>query len=590
MLNSIETAIAERTIAIEAFEQEYKTIQNENITIRDELLINNNFTKGQLVRLSAFLREDELHLDEIVETSQDSVADSFKIKQDAMESGRITLNKMCQPRLQFTMSMANIYALPEFEPIIDQFQLGRVIKVGIRPDYIMQSRLMQVDIGLDDLSDFSCQFGDLTNLRTQSDIHADLLKNAIQAGKSVATNASSWTKGSEQANSIDLRLQEGLLNSIDALKNIDGNQNAYMDKWGLHLEAVNPDTGEVSDKRVWLVNNQIVFTDDGFKTSKSVLGEFTVDGIQYYGLLAQAVISGYIEGSTMKGGTIQIGEQPDGTYAFEVREDGSVTMGGGSTINGYAKEEDVAQQIQDVKSTSTIISDTQPADANDGQLWINTSTYPYTVMVFSKENKDEEGKWVNFSQNINGAVYTSMPSEYKIDDLWIVSDGDVANYADVYQELFSVFKSGSILRATETSSSFNSSHWTDAIEDITTTIANVKESFTWNANGIQVAKRVTDENGHSTHPFYVHIDSTRMGFHSVEYNDDSTVKDDVEVVHIGNNSATIQNATFEGSAGTTFNNAANFNQQINLYKPNSTTEGFTLKVETNGSFSIGILE
>jgi hypothetical protein len=60
-------------------------------------------------------------------------------------------------------------------------------------------------------------------------------------------------------------------------------------------------------------------------------------------------------------------------------------------------------------------------------------------------------------------------------------------------------------------------------------------------------------------------------------------------VHIGNNSATVQNATFEGSNGTTFNNNAKFKQQINLYKPNSTTEGFTLKVEANGSFSIGIL-
>lgn len=112
-----------------------------------------------------------------------------------------------------------------------------------------------------------------------------------------------------------------------------------------HLEVVNPDTGEVGDKRVWMVNNQIVFTDDGFKTSKSVLGEFTVDGVTYYGLLAQAVIAGIVEGSQIIGGTIRIGLQSDGTYAFEVHEDGSVTMNGGSSINGYVKEEQV-QEIQ----------------------------------------------------------------------------------------------------------------------------------------------------------------------------------------------------------------------------------------------------
>lgn len=357
-LNSIEKAIAKRDASIKPYQEQYNAIQKKNIEISDKLILDtffkdyyieqglsdkdaNNKANNLLIRLSAFLREDELHLDDIIETSQTTVNESFKLKQDAMESGRIELQKICQPQLQFSMTMANIYAIPEFEPIIDQFQLGNVIKVGLRSDYIKQSRLLQVNLNFDNFSDFSCEFGELTSLRSQSDIHADLLSKAISAGKSVATNASYWTKGSEQASNIDLRLEDGLLNSIEALKAIDGTQHAYMDKYGIHLEVVNPDTGEVGDKRVWMVNNQIVFTDDGFKTSKSVLGEFTVDGVTYYGLLAQAVIAGYIEGSQILGGTIRIGLQKDGSYAFEVHEDGTVTMSGGSSIAGYAKEEDV---------------------------------------------------------------------------------------------------------------------------------------------------------------------------------------------------------------------------------------------------------
>lgn len=352
-LNSIEKAIAARESSIAIYEEQYNKIQKSNSNIANELIMENNFTKDQLIRLSAFIREDELQLDDIVETEYTTITESFQLKQDAMESGRIELQKLCQPQLQFSMSMANIYALPEFEPIIDQFQLGNVIKVGLRSDYIKQSRLLQVDINFDDFSDFSCEFGELTNLRTQSDIHADLLKNAISAGKSVATNASYWTQGSDRANNIDLRLEDGLLNSIESLRAIDGVQNAYMDKYGLHLEAINPDTGEVGDKRVWLVNNQIVFTDDGFKTSKSVLGEFTIDGVTYWGLLAQAVVAGLVEGSSIIGGTIRIGLQDDGTYAFEVREDGTVTMSGGSSIGGYTKEDfdTIKNQVDNINTS-----------------------------------------------------------------------------------------------------------------------------------------------------------------------------------------------------------------------------------------------
>ena len=232
------------------------------------------------------------------------------------------------------MTMANIYALSEFEPIINQFQLGKVIKVCLRPDYIKQSRLLQVDINFDNFSDFSCEFGELTSLRTQSDIHADLLSKAITAGKSVATNSSYWTRGSDVATATDLKIQQGLLDATTQIKAIDGNQGVVIDKYGIHLTKTN-DNGEVDPKQVWMTNNMILMSDDGFKTSRSALGEVTVDGQSYYGLIAEMVLSGYIEGSKIVGGTIQIGLQKDGSYAFEVHKDGTVTMSGDSSIGGY---------------------------------------------------------------------------------------------------------------------------------------------------------------------------------------------------------------------------------------------------------------
>lgn len=349
--DSLDRAINQRDSEIKKYQKEYDQCSQANKVISNELLMENNFTEGQLVRLSAFLREDELHLDDIVTTAQDSVADTFKTQQDALESARIDLQKKCQPQLQFSMSMANIYALPEFEPIVDQFQLGNIIKVGIRPDYIKQSRLMQVDLNFDDFSDFSCEFSELTHLRSQSDIHADLLKNAISAGKSVAQNASYWTRGSDQATSTDLKIQQGLLDAVAAIKSNDG-QEVAIDKYGIHLRKKIDGTEEFDDKQGWIVNNQFIYSDDGFKSAKSVFGEYTVDNQTYWGLLAEAVIAGYIEGSQIKGGTIQIGEYTDQDgqirHAFEVHKDGTVTMnGGGHTLEGYATTNQV-QGVQDM--------------------------------------------------------------------------------------------------------------------------------------------------------------------------------------------------------------------------------------------------
>lgn len=333
LVTSIEKEITQRDATIKTYTDQREEYQKANAEISNSLIMTENFTEKQLVRLNAFLREDELHIDDIVETDLDTLSSSFKIKQDAMETGRIELKKLCEPQLQFSMDMANIYALPEFEPIINQFQLGNIIKVGLRHDYIKQSRLLEVNINFEDFSDFSCEFGELTSLRTQSDIHADLLGQAISAGKSVAHNSSYWTQGSDKATATDLRIQQGLLDATTQIKSIDGTQGVVIDKYGIRLQKINED-GSIDPRQAWLVNNMILWTDDNWKTSRTGIGEFTVENKTFYGLIAEAVLAGHIEGSTIIGGTICIGDMGvdangNRKWAFKVDEFGNVSMLGG---------------------------------------------------------------------------------------------------------------------------------------------------------------------------------------------------------------------------------------------------------------------
>lgn len=216
------------------------------------------------------------------------------------------------------------------------------------------------------------------------------------------------------------------------------------------------------------------------------------------------------------------------------------------------------------------VSSDAPTSPSNGQLWLDTSVSPSILKMW------DGAQWVRSGYQDGNIVYTSKPTDgYEAGDLWIVADG----------EGFGQFSYGTMLRAKNSSSVFKESDWVDAM-DIATTVSNIKESFTWNDSGVQIAKRVADSSGGYTTPFYVSIDSTRMGFHSVEYAG-NIAQNDVEVVHIGNNSAVIQNATFQGGSGTKFENAASFERQINMYKPN-TTVGFVWQIEGNGSLSLSV--
>lgn len=348
IVKSIERAMEIRKRAISSYESVMKGYQDQNAATASGLDLYNYFSsrygatksKQFMMRLSAFLREDEYTDDNFVYTGQETADQLEQLKKELKECGKIELSKLCQPRLQFSMSMANIYALPEFEPIIDQFQLGRVIKVALRSDYIKQSRLLQVDINFDDFSDFSCEFGDLTNLKTQSDLHADLLAQAVSAGKSVASNKSYWNKGSDKVNYIDQRIQRGLLDAVTSIKSMDGTQGVEIDNYGIHLRKVNPETQVVDPEEGWITNNKFLYSNDNFQTVQSVYGKYTIDDVDYFGVLAKAVIAGYIEGSKIRGGTIQIGDLGNDLWLFEVDDDGNVSMCGGQVVFKYDKAKD----------------------------------------------------------------------------------------------------------------------------------------------------------------------------------------------------------------------------------------------------------
>lgn len=408
MLDSIDYAINLRAEKIEEYQSKYNEKQQLNNQITSSLNLVNNFTNKQLIRLNAFWREDEYIDDNFIVTDADTIESSIKTKRELLESGRIELSKLCAPKLAFSMNMANIYALPEFEPIVDQFQLGNMINIEIRPKtktekaYVKRARMLEININFDDFSDFSCEFGELINLQTQSSIHADLLANALQAGKSVASNTSYWDKGADLATSTDLKIQQGLLGAINGLYTSD--QSVTINDNGILLRKVNSD-GSFSPYQAWLTSNNILLSSDGFREGsipRTGLGEFTVNGKTFYGMLAEAMISGYIEGSQFVGGSINIGNG-----AFVVNEDGSVIMKA-SSINGYVLGDNVISAINQSAEKITINANKISLAGKEIDLTSDDITIKSTNFNVTKEGKitakeaDIEGKITASSGEIGG--------------------------------------------------------------------------------------------------------------------------------------------------------------------------------------------
>lgn len=189
------------------------------------------------------------------------------------------------------------------------------------------------------------------------------------------------------------------------------------------------------------------------------------------------------------------------------------------------------------------ISSTAPTNPSDGQLWLDMSVSPSILKMW------DGNEWVNSGYQNGNVVYTSQPIDgYSEGDLWILADGEICGD----------FSSGSMLKATLTSSTFDESHWVDVDEEATEQKKNIRQYFLFNKDtGLRI--------GQSDDMFYVNISSTEMGFY------DASSGTAQKVVSISNQSATIKNLTVED--GATFNCEIKFGN-------------FILKTESNGSLSL----
>ena len=391
--------------------------------IRDKTEMNKFFTVDQWIRLSPFIKEDEFNDSNFLLTGYESEEERIKICEGLMESANKELKTICKPSLEFSMTMANILAIPEFEPLFDQFQLGNFIKVGIRDGYVKRSRLLEININFDSLNDFSCTFGNLVTTKSEIDKHAELLKTAVTAGKQVAKSSGSWQKSVDKTNKLEQDITNGLQDMTLAVGSASG-QAISWDSTGMHFRKYRDGSStEFEPEEMAIINNALVATNDSWRTSKAAFGKYQIRGEERWGPIAEYVTADIIEGKTISGGSIEIGS---GDTKFIVNEDGSVEIkSGGTNYVNALKEIDDAYRYQIILTydNTTIFS-----DLND-VCTITCSIYDYNTNITQKFiDNGAKFSWIRASYSGQGdAAWNNAHTNRTTNTITITTEDIVRN-------------------------------------------------------------------------------------------------------------------------------------------------------------------
>jgi hypothetical protein len=207
------------------------------------------------------------------------------------------------------------------------------------------------------------------------------MQQAVQAGKQVATSAYNWQRAVDKSNKLEQDIANGLQDATLEVGKASG-QSIVWDEYGIWGRKLKEGTTDEYDPEQFrIINNKLVFSNDGFKTSKAVFGSYTINGETRWGPLAEYVTADTIEGKFITGGSIEIGT---GDTKFIVNEDGSVQITSGGQ-DKYASV-DAMKAIDDAYRYRISLSyDQSTVFSSTGQTCtITCEVYDYQTSITNK--------------------------------------------------------------------------------------------------------------------------------------------------------------------------------------------------------------
>lgn len=338
-LEQQRAAVTRQQAIVDSLDAQAKQISEQIKNINIALRLENNFTQDQLKELDNYRYESTYQDDSFITTDIMSLVEKQDMQQALFDQSVELLKRLAQPRYNFTIKSVNFLFMSLFQKYISQLQLGSCVNVEISDDDYMQPILLEIDFCYDDPDSFSLKFGNRYRLNDPTWEFSDLYSQATSSASRVDFNGNAWNEWLSHQNQITNFVNSALDLTKNELLNNTATQTMTMNENGLKGKVMLPD-GSYSGKQVWLTNNILAFSDDGFRTVKIAIGDITLpNGGKAYGMAADVLIGKAIFGSNMtisnEGGTMTFDSTGFTMYTLNGRNKITMYPGNGITMQSF---------------------------------------------------------------------------------------------------------------------------------------------------------------------------------------------------------------------------------------------------------------
>ncbi len=243
-----------------------------------------------------------------------------QIEYELYEYGTLVLQRKCNPTYNFTVNSGNFLIVDDFVSFKNQLELGRKVYLQLeKDDTPLQPYVLGVTMDYEDFGSFTIKFSSAYTSFDNSFDLADLLSQSVSMGKTLSTKGNSYELF--VASGASTKVHDFMTSALDIATNSvmsTGMQAISMDDAGLRIRKWTDSSHEAYDPhQIWIVDNVMAFTKDGWNTSEMALGEIFDENLLSY---IPTEDSSQVQGKTYytdDQGTVWDGTTPWSTSLYE---------------------------------------------------------------------------------------------------------------------------------------------------------------------------------------------------------------------------------------------------------------------------------
>lgn len=223
----------------------------------------------------SYLREDTYTNENYISTDL-SNRQLIDRANELMEVAYGEIQKSAYNQYTISSTMNNLFALKEFQPFRDYFDVGNWIRVDV-DDEIHKLRLLSYQINFDELQEIDVEFSSVIH----SPSYISDIKSVFNSVSNISSSYDAVTKQvnmtSELLDDISGRLENGLDSSTTKIVNDGLVEDIIIDKNGILGRAYDDITGEYDNCQYKFIRNGLYMTKDSWKSIYNAIGRFRYD-------------------------------------------------------------------------------------------------------------------------------------------------------------------------------------------------------------------------------------------------------------------------------------------------------------------------